>query len=272
MTGLRRIGLAVGLAIVLSAVAVAIVGVLYTPNDPFEGDYEAILQPPSADYALGTDEYGRDLVSRMLAGASLSLLTSGLIVLIAMSAGITLGAVSGFAGGRADAALMSISDAIMSFPGIILALSLVAVIGQSMFGVVVALGVAFTPPVVRVTRGAVLSVKERQFVEAHRVLGGSAASALFGQVLPNCAGPLLVLATSLMAEALLAESALSFLGLGVAPPEASWGGLLAEGRQKIDEAWWLSVYPGLAIMVTLLGINLAGDALRDWLDPRQDRP
>lgn len=263
-----RIGLFIGGALVAAALALALVGTVYTPFDPLEGDYGAILQPPSQTYLLGTDDYGRDLLSRMIAGGSLSLMTSSLVVIAAMAIGITLGALAGFAGGRIDALLMTANDAMMSFPGIILALSLVAVAGQSMFGVVIALSVAFAPSVARVTRGAVLSVKEMQYVEANLALGGSRLATLFGHVLPNCISPLLVLATSLLAEALLAESALSFLGLGVPPPEATWGGLLAESRQYIDQAWWLGLFPGLAIAFTLLGINLAGDGLRDRLDPR----
>ena len=266
--GFGRVGLLVGGAIVVAAFAIALSGAFYTPHDPLEGDYNAILQPPTDTYLLGTDEYGRDLLSRVMQGAGLSLLTSLLVVAASMTIGITLGSLAGFAGGRTDALLMTINDAMMSFPGIILALSLVAVAGQSMMGVVIALSVAFAPSVARVTRGAVLSVKEMPFVEAHLVLGGSRLGTLFGEVLPNCASPLIVLATSLLAEALLAESALSFLGLGVPPPMATWGGLLADSRAYIDQAWWLSLFPGLAIAITLLGINLAGDGLRDRLDPR----
>ena len=265
---LSRTNALIGSGILALVIAAAALGALYTPYDPLALSFAHRLAPPSAEHLMGTDHFGRDVFSRLLVGARVSLVVSLLTVVLAVLAGVLIGAVSGFFGGVVDRAVMTVMDAFMAFPGLMLALGIMAVFGPSTYGVVFALGLAYTPSVVRVMRGCVLSVREREFVEASRAMGNGSVYTLLRHVMPNCLGPLTVLSTALFAFALLAESALSFLGLGVPPPHASWGGMLAESRQHITSAFWLGLFPGIAISITLLGINLFGDALRDRLDPR----
>ncbi len=256
---------AAGLTLVLVAAAV---GRIYTPFDPLDLSVLERLQPPSWQHWFGTDHFGRDLLSRLLVGAWVSVSVSLAAVGLAMVLGVTLGTVAGYFRGVTDRILSGITDAFLAMPGILLALALIAVIGPSTSGVIVALGLAYTPHVARVVRGNVLSLREAHFVEVSRLFGHPAWYVIVRHVAPNVVGPLTVLGSAYFAQALLSESVLSFLGLGVPPPYPSWGGILAEGRRFVADAPWLTVFPGLAIMLALFCINLLGDALRDHLDPR----
>lgn len=264
----RRINAVVGGILLGIIFAIAAVSVFWTPHDPLGVGLRRRLQPPSAAYWLGTDEVGRDVLSRLMSGIGTSVLVAGLTVVVAVLLGTLLGLVAGFLRGWVDRVLMAANDALLAFPGILLALGLMTVIGASKWGIVFALGLAYAPTVARVVRGTVLSIREREFVEASRSIGNSEAYTMWRHVLPNTASPLIVLATMMFGWATLAEAALSFLGLGVPPPAPTSGNMLASARTYMDSAIWLSLAPGIAIAVTMLGINLVGDALRDHLDPR----
>lgn len=255
-------------ALLIAFVLAALVGWLAPPFDPVDADVIARLERPGDGHLLGTDAYGRDILSRMLAGAGTSLLIAVGSVALALGLGSVLGATAGLFGGWTDRVIALVIDSLMAFPGILLALALSAVFGGGPAGVILALGLALAPAAARQLRASILSVKERDFVEAARVLGHSRRRVFVEQVLPNSLTPVIVLAASLMSVALLTESALSFLGLGVSPPAPTWGNMLAEGRRFLDVAPWLSIFPGLAITLSVFGVNLAGDALRDHLDPR----
>jgi peptide/nickel transport system permease protein len=261
------------LSIVLLALifAAGLVGLVAPPFDPLEPDLGARLLPPSPLHWMGTDPFGRDVLSRLLAGAVTSIAVSVGSVVLATVAGTSIGLVAGYFGGRIDRAVGFATDSLMAFPGVLLALALLTVIGPHQGGVVLALGLALLPTVVRVVRASTLSVRRNDYVEAALAMGRPHAAILLRHVLPNIASPLVVLAASLVGVALLAESALAFLGLGVPPPRPTWGGMLAEARPYLDKATWLAVFPGLAISIALLAVNLAGDALRDRLDPRLRR-
>ena len=263
-----RANATIGLVLVGFFVAAALIGSVWTPHDPLKINIMQRMKPPGAAFWLGTDEFGRDVLSRLIAGARNSLLIAALTVLGAVGAGALIGLVAGYARGRIDRLLMMVNDALLAFPGILLALGLLAVLGPNKYGIVLALALAYMPSVVRVVRGSVLSVRAREFVEASRILGNSEAYTAARHVLPNCIAPLTVLATSMLGWVLLAEGALSFLGLGVPPPEATWGNMLSAARPFIGQAAWLAIFPGLCISLALLGVNLLGDALRDRLDPR----
>ncbi|WP_425450162.1 ABC transporter permease [Virgifigura deserti] len=261
----------IGGVIMVVVVAAALIGMMWTPYDPLRLDIMARLQGPSAAHWLGTDEFGRDVLSRLMSGARTSSWISLSTVLFATIGGTAIGVIAGFLRGWADRLMMVANDALLAFPGLLLALGIMAVFGASRNGIIIALGLAYMPTVVRVVRGVVLSIRELEYVEASRVMGNSEFVTMARHIVPNCIAPITVLATSLFGWVLLAESALSFLGLGVPPPAATWGNMLATGRPYIGQAPWLVIFPGLCISVTLLGINLLGDALRDRLDPRMRR-
>ena len=269
-----RLGLAprfnsyAGLIIVGFFLLVALLSLVYTPYDPVETNLLAKLKPPSATHWFGTDPFGRDTLSRVMAGAAVSVSISLGSVFFALVMGATLGIISGYFGGWLDRVITMLNDAVMAFPGLLLALGLMAVIGPSRIGVVLALSLSYAPSMLRVARSSTLSIKEREFVTASVAMGNNTAWTIVRHVVPHCIAPLLVLATGLFGSALLAESALSFLGLGVPPPAPTWGGMLADSRQLMDRAIWLAIFPGLAISFALLGLNLLGDAVRDALDPR----
>lgn len=248
--------------------AAAAVGALWTPYDPLALDFVDRLTPPSLQHWLGTDEFGRDVLSRLLVGTASSVTISLLVVCFATIAGTIIGIFSGYVRGWLDRIVMAFNDALLAFPGILLALGLLAVLGASKYGIVLALGLAYTPSVTRVVRAAVFSLREREFIEASRVMGNSEAYTMARHILPNCIAPLTVLASSMFGWVLLAESSLSFLGLGVPPPAPTWGNMLSSSREYLSQAVWLGIFPGLCISLALLGINLAGDAVRDRLDPR----
>lgn len=261
----------IGVSLLTVVVLMAIVGAVDTPYDPLVLSYEDRLSAPSGKHWLGTDQFGRDTYSRLVTAAGTSLNVSALTVLLALLGGALIGAVSGYIGGWLDRLTMTVIDALMAFPGILLALGIMAVIGPKRYGVVVALGVAYMPNVVRLVRGIVLSVREKEFVEASTAMGNSRLYTVVVHVLPACVSGLTVIGTAIFGGALLSESALSFLGLGVPPPAPTWGGLLSDATLYMDAAPWLSIFPGVAISITLLGINMFGDALRDYFDPRMSQ-
>lgn len=267
MRGLRA-NAAVGGMLLSVLVGVALVAAIWTPFDPMKPNLRARFRPPGGDFLLGTDEFGRDVLSRIMAGSATSTFVALLTVLFAVCLGVMIGLWTGYTRGWADRLLMAVNDALLAFPGILLALGLMAVIGPNKYGIVLALGIAYTPSVVRVVRATVLSVREREYVEASRVMGNSETYTMLRHVLPNCTAPMTVLATSMFGWVVLSESALSFLGLGVPPPAPTWGNMLSAARPYMETAPWLSIAPGCCIALTLLGVNLLGDALRDRFDPR----
>lgn len=264
----RRLNLVIGGSLVALLLAISVINLFYTPYGPLDVNIHTRYAPPSLQHWFGTDEFGRDVFSRIVAGAGVSMTVSICSVLFALSAGTVIGTVSGFFGGWLDRIVMVFIDALMAFPGLLLALGIMVVLGPSKWGVVLALGLAYTPSVTRIARGGALTLRQRDFVVASQTMGNGSLWTLCRHVLPNSMAPLLVFSTSLFGSALLAESALSFLGLGVPPPSPTWGGMLADSRTAIDHAIWLVVFPGASISLALLGINLFGDGVRDLLDPR----
>jgi ABC-type dipeptide/oligopeptide/nickel transport system permease subunit len=254
--------------VLLVAVLVALFAPFISPYDPLKQDLVSPLLPPSSTHLLGTDNLGRDIVARVLFGTRVSLIAGLASVGVAVVAGSLVGLAAGFAGGRIDSVLMRFVDAVLSFPALVLALALGAVIGAGLGGVVIALGVVYTPTFARLMRGQVLSVREREYVTASRVLGSPGWRIVREHVLPNVATPIVVQASLSIAFAILAEASLSFLGLGVRPPEPSWGGMINQGRGYLQQAPWIVFGPGAALFVTVLGLNFVGDAIRDALDPR----
>jgi ABC-type dipeptide/oligopeptide/nickel transport system permease subunit len=254
--------------VLLVAIVVAFCAPVLAPYDPLKQDLSNILLPPSTEHWLGTDNLGRDIVARVLFGTRVSLIAGLASVGVAVVSGSLLGLFAGFAGGRSDSVIMRFMDAVLSFPGLVLALALGAVIGAGLGGVVIALGVVYTPTFARLMRAQVLTVRTREYVEAARVLGSPGWRIVRQHVLPNVATPIVVQASLSIAFAILAEASLSFLGLGVRPPEPSWGGMINQGRGYLQQAPWIVFGPGAALFVTVLGLNFVGDAIRDALDPR----
>lgn len=267
-TGINGI---IGATVVGILLVVGIIGPWLTPHNPLGLDLSARLAGSSAKYLLGNDEFGRDILTRLIYGARASIMISVSTVAFALVAGLIFGVLSGYFRGWTDRVIMTFNDAMLAFPGILLALGIIAISGASRNAIILALGLAYTPAVVRVARASVLSIREREYVEASRVMGNSQVATMLHHVLPNCIAPMTVLATSMFGWVILSESALSFLGLGVPPPAPTWGNMLATGRPYITQAPHLIVLPGICISLTLLGINMLGDALRDWLDPKMQR-
>lgn len=260
-----------GLVLLVFVVTAAVAAPLLTRYAQEAVEVEARLQPPSARHWMGTDQFGRDILTRVLYGARVSLVVGLLATALATAAGAALGAVAAFYGGAADEFLMRLMDVLLAFPYIVLAIAVAAVLGPSLPNLILAIAVIRVPQFARVTRGAVLSVKQMAYVEAARAAGASPARVLWRHVLPNCLNPVVVLATLSAGTAINAEAALSFLGLGIQPPASSWGTMLADGRRFLLDAPWIATFPGLAISLTVLGCNLVGDALRDALDPTTAR-
>jgi peptide/nickel transport system permease protein len=259
----------VGLALTASAVAVALAAPWLAPHDPVASDFAAGLKPPGTPgHLFGTDQLGRDLFSRVLYGARVALFIGFCTVLITALAGGLLGLLAGFFGGWTGAILMRVADVQLSFPFILLALTINAIVGLGLRNIIISLSVAGWVVYARVVRGGVLSVKQRDFVQAASALGASRARALFGHVLPNVAPSIIVVASLQFSQFVVAEAAISFLGFGVQPPTPAWGSMLSESRDFLYVAWWLAAFPGAALALTALGINLVGDWLRDVLDPK----
>lgn len=260
--------LVIGLTIIAVLAVCAVAAPLIAPFDPVKLDLKARLAGPSAAHLLGADEFGRDVLSRLIYGARTSALIAASTTIFAIAFGLVFGVLAGFQRGWTDRIVMIFNDALLAFPGLLLALGLMAVFGASRGGIVVALGLAYMPVVVRLVRGTVMSIREREFVEASRVSGNGELYTMMRHVLPNCLAPVIVLATTMFGWIILSESALSFLGLGVPPPAPSWGNMLSTARPHVGSAPFLVIFPGLCISLTLLGVNLLGDALGDWLDPK----
>jgi len=263
----RRRVIAVGAAILLFVLAAAAAAGWLAPYDPLALNVPERLQPPSPAHLFGTDEFGRDIFSRVLFGARLSLLVGVLVTVLAVSVGIVIGLVTG-SSPRVDRVLMRIMDGLMAFPDILLAIALMATLGPSVRNVVIALGFVYTPRVARVVRASVLVIINQEYVEAARAVGASRARILVRHVLANSLSPVIVQGTFIAAYAMLGEAALSFLGVGVPPQIPTWGGIIAAGQVYLRQAAWMSVFPGAAIILSVLALNLVGDGLRDFLDPR----
>lgn len=257
----------VGLFILVFFVLTALFAPLIAPFDPNEMTLD-MMNEPSAKHWLGTDDLGRDLLSRIIWGTQISLLVGVSTVALALVAGVALGVLAGYYGGWIDNIIMRYIDLQWAFPNFIIAVYLVAVFGTGLLNVIVAISLAFLDDFARIARSMVLTLKEEQFVDAARVQGFSDARIMFRHILPNALAPIIVQATVSVSYAILGEASLSFLGLGVGPNTPTWGLILSDGRSFISQAWWLGVYPGLAIMLVVLAINFVGDGLRDALDVR----
>lgn len=257
-----------GLIIVLGVTFAAVFAPLIAPFDPNELHLDAILKAPCAEFPLGTDRLGRDVLSRLLYGGRVSLWVGFVAVGISISIGALLGLVSGYFGGLVDEIVMRFVDIMLCFPSFFLILAVVAFLGPSLFNIMVVIGLTSWMGVARLVRAETLTLREREFVSAARLAGTSTWRIMTRHILPNAMAPVTISAILGIGGAILIESGLSFLGLGVQPPQASWGNMLMDGKSVIEEASWLSLFPGLAILITVLGYNLLGESLRDFLDPR----
>lgn len=255
----------VGFSVVLLLVLLAPVLV---PGDPTEMNLEQLLEPPSWQHPFGTDDLGRDILTRVLWGGRESLRVALIALVVAAIGGISLGLTAGYYGGRADSAIMRLVDVLLAFPSILLVLSIVAALGPNLGTVLIAIGLSFIPNVARFVRGTVLAAKNCEYITAARVLGASHTYIMATQILPNILAPLIVYSTLGLGSAIMLTAGLSYLGLGAQPPSPEWGAMLNYGRDYLRDAWWMSVFPGLAIFACVLFINLLGDGLRDALDPK----
>ena len=270
-------GAVIGLVVFVLLVLTAIFAEWIAPHSPIEQYRDALLTPPAwleggrPEFLLGTDAVGRDILSRLIHGAQYSLLIGAVVVAIALTTGIAVGLLAGYAGGWVDTVLMRIMDLILAFPSLLLALVLVAILGPGLLNMMIAIALVLQPHFVRLTRSAVLGEMGKDYVTSARVAGAGHLRLMFKTILPNCLAPLIVQATLSFSSAILDAAALGFLGLGAQPPTPEWGTMLAEARQFILRAWWVVTLPGLAILITVLAINLVGDGLRDALDPKLKR-
>lgn len=257
-----------GAIVVFMLMAAALLAPVVAPYDPTSIDVYNVLSPPSTAHLFGTDELGRDLLSRIIWGSRVSLKVGFVAVGIAIMIGILVGSIAGFYGGRVDAVLMRFVDMMLAFPTFFLILAVIAILEPNIFTIMAVIGVTGWMDVARLVRAEFLTLKERDFVDAARAIGIRNKRLIMRHILPNALSPVFVAATFGIAGAILTESGLSFLGLGVQPPDPSWGNILTAGKDNIEIAWWLSLYPGLAILITVLSYNLVGEGLRDALDPR----
>lgn len=273
----RNKGAVVGLAIFLLMVFTALFADWLAPHNPTVQYRDALLLPPAwldggrSEFLLGTDPVGRDILSRLIKGSQYSLFIGIVVVSIALLGGVIIGLVAGFFGGWLDALIMRVMDVILAFPSLLLALVLVAVLGPGLTNAMIAIAIVYQPHFARLTRAAVMSEQRREYVSAARVAGAGNLRLMFLTILPNCVAPLIVQATLSFSSAVLDAAALGFLGMGAQPPAPEWGTMLAEAREFITRAWWVATFPGLAILIAVLAINLMGDGLRDALDPKLKR-
>ena len=257
-----------GLVLLATIVLAALLAPLLAPHDPLEQNILARLEPPSAEFWLGTDSYGRDVLSRLIYGARISLAVGFIAVLIAMMVGTAIGVVTGYVGGLFDQIVMGVLDVVLSFPTLLLGLMIAAMLGASLENLIIAIAVTEVAPFARVARAPTITLKQRDFIEASRSYGCSPLRIMFRHILPNMVSDVVVVSSLWMASAIRTEASLSFIGLGVPPPTATWGGMIREGFENILDGWWLAVFPSLTILATVLALNLLGDALRDASDPR----
>ncbi len=269
---LRRIsrswGGVIGGGFLILLVVVALAAPVLTPYDPIKMSPTEALQSPSWSHPAGTDRLGRDIMTRIMYGARISLQLGFISVGISMIVGGFLGLMAGFFGGWVDTSIMFVTNILLALPGVLLALVILAALGPGLVNVMIAVGISAIPSYIRVVRGSMLSAKESDYVHAARVTGGSNTRIIFRHIAPNILSPVIVLATLGFATAILIGAAVSYLGLGASPPTPEWGVMVSEGRGQLQRAWWLSTMPGLAIMLTAIALNLLGDSLRDALDPR----
>lgn len=273
----RNKGAVIGLCIFVALVAVAVLSPWISPHDPDMQYRDSFLVPPfweedgKSTFILGTDAVGRDILSRLMHGAAYSLWIGVIVVTISLCVGIVTGLISGYAGGAVDTFIMRLMDIILAFPALLLALVLVAILGPGLTNAMIAIALVLQPHFVRLTRAAVLAERSRDYVVAARLAGAGHLRLMFKTILPNCLAPLIVQATLSFSNAILDAAALGFLGMGAQPPASEWGTMLAEAREFILSAWWVVTFPGLAILITVIAINLVGDGLRDALDPKLKR-
>jgi len=258
----------VGLFMAFAVVIIALIAPWISPYDPIAQDLNIQHAPPSWAHPFGADSYGRDQFSRILWGSRVSLVVGILSVLLAMAAGIPLGMVGGYRGGRIDNLVLRFIDIFMSFPIVILGLLVLAIMGPGLIKIVIAIGVALTPRIARLARGSTISVKGKEYIEAARAVGQNDGKIMFIHVLPNISGEILVMGTLWIATAIIVEASLSFIGLGVRPPTPSWGAMIRDGLDQLTNAPWLSLFPGLAIFTSVFSFNLIADGLRDISDPK----
>lgn len=259
---------AAALGVVTLVGVLAAAAPLVAPADPLIQDYDVLLKAPSLDHPFGTDRVGRDILSRVIYGSRVSILVGVVAVGIAVAIGVPLGLLSGFVGGVFDNVVMRFMDALIAFPRLILALAIVAVLEPSLFNVMIAVGIGSVPVYARLMRSQALSIRENEYIHAARALGMTNVRIMFRHVLPNAISPIIVQTTLGLGYAVLAEASLGFLGVGVQPPTPTWGSILNQGAPLLEQAWWVAFFPGVAIFVLVLCLNLFGDALRDILDPR----
>ncbi len=270
-------GAVIGLYFIIFAIIVAIFADYLAPHSPFDQYRDALLQPPfwmdggSTKFILGTDDVGRDIMSRLIHGARLSLFVGVIVVTISLAIGILLGVTSGYFGGYYEIIVMRFMDIILALPSLLLALAIVAILGPSLQNAILAIAIVVLPHYVRLTRASVITEKSKDYVTASRVCGSGPFRMMFAVLLPNCMAPLIVQATLGFSTAILDAAALGFLGMGAQPPTPEWGAMLANALQFVQRAWWVVTFPGLAILFTVLAFNLAGDGLRDALDPKMKR-
>lgn len=257
-----------GVIIIVLLILIAVSAPFVSPYDPLKQNYDELLLPPSTQHWLGTDDLGRDMLSRIIYGSRYALLIGVAIVIIEMAIGVTLGLIAGFFGGFIDTAIMRFVDIMLSLPMLVLGLAIAGALGGGLLNVILAIGIIGWVQFSRLIRGEVLSVRISTFVEATRATGASNFRILIRHILPNTAASIIVLATLMIPDAILTSAALSFLGIGAQPPTPEWGLILSSGRNYLSTAWWIATFPGLAIMLTVLGFNFLGDGLRDALDPK----
>lgn len=258
----------IGLTIVMAMVIIALSAPVIAPYDPVSIDVHNVFSPPSRSHPFGTDELGRDVLSRMIWGSRVSLQVGIIAVGIAIILGTILGSIAGYYGGRVDSVIMRFVDIMLAFPTLFLILAVISILEPSIYNIMFIIGLTGWMDVARLVRAEFLTLKERDFVLAAKASGASNLRIIFSHILPNALSPVFVAATFGIAGAILVESGLSFLGLGVQPPNPSWGNIITSGKDNIEVAWWLSLFPGLAILITVLSYNLVGEGLRDSIDPR----